>query len=237
MTDAISVSLSRQSGLLQELSVIANNVANASTDGFRREAAVFAEYVRELPEEASASMGSLRGHYTDLTTGAMRNTGGTLDLAIEGEGWFAVQRGGEVLLTRAGHFLLDNDGNLVTPMGDAVLDDGGAPVTIPPGTTDIAIGIDGTVTADGFGVAQIGVLTTDPSGLVRVGDNLWQTTAAIGFEEFPSIRQGFLEGSNVSPVAEMARLIETQRLYEVGSALQTDEHERIQALIEALGSN
>ncbi|GGY43935.1 flagellar basal-body rod protein FlgF [Parvularcula lutaonensis] len=237
MTDAISVSLTRQSGLLQELSVIANNIANASTDGFRREAAVFAEFVRELPEQASASMGSLRGHYTDLSTGTMRKTGGALDLAIEGAGWFGVGRDGDVLLTRAGHFMLDNEGNLVTPMGDPVLDEGGAPVTLPPNTSEISVGPDGTITADGFGVAQIGVLSAEAEDLVRAGDNLWRTTGALRFEDTPRVRQGFLESSNVSPVEEMARLIETQRLYEAGAALQTDEHERIQALIEALGRN
>lgn len=236
MSDAITVSLSRQSGLLNELSVIANNIANASTEGFRAEAALFSEFVSSRADEPSVSMGALRAHFPVLDQGALIETGGTFDLAIDGDGWFAVNRGGEVLLTRAGRFQTDADGQLVTPDGDAVLDEVGSPVQLPPNAADVAVGSDGTITAGGFGVARIGVMIAEAEGISRVSDNLWRNEGPLRFAEDARIHQGFLEGSNVSPVEEMARLIEVQRMYEAGANLGENEHDRILSLIEALGA-
>ncbi|MEO1657068.1 MAG: flagellar basal-body rod protein FlgF [Pseudomonadota bacterium] len=236
MSDAITVSLSRQTGLLRELSVIANNMANANTEGYRAEAALFSEFVSTRADEPSVSMGALRAHFPVLDQGALIETGALFDLAIDGEGWFAVNRGGEVLLTRAGRFQLDADAQLVTPDGDPVLDEAGSAVQLPPNAINIAVGSDGTITADGLGVAQIGVLMAEPEGLSRVSDNLWRNNGPITFADTARIRQGFLEGSNVSPVEEMARLIEVQRMYEAGANLGENEHDRILSLIEALGA-
>ncbi|MEM0929750.1 MAG: flagellar basal-body rod protein FlgF [Pseudomonadota bacterium] len=236
MSDAITVSLSRQTGLLNELSVIANNIANANTEGYRTEAALFSEFVSTRADEPSVSMGALRAHFPVLDQGALIETGAVFDLAIDGDGWFAVNRGGEVLLTRAGRFQTDSDGQLVTPDGDPVLDDVGTPVQLPPNAIEVAVSSDGTVTADGLGVAQIGILMAEPEGLSRVSDNLWRNDGPVRFAEEARIRQGFLEGSNVSPVEEMARLIEVQRMYEAGANLGESEHDRILSLIEALGT-
>ncbi|MEO1042573.1 MAG: flagellar basal-body rod protein FlgF [Pseudomonadota bacterium] len=236
MSDAITVSLSRQTGLLNELSVIANNMANANTEGYRAEAALFSEFVSTRVDDPSVSMGALRAHFPVLDQGALIETGGRFDLAIDGEGWFAVNRGGEVLLTRAGRFQTDADGQLITPDGDPVLDEVGGAIQIPPNAVDMAVGSDGTITADGLAVAQVGVLLADPEGLSRVSDNLWRNNGPTRFAEDTRIRQGFLEGSNVSPVEEMARLIEVQRMYEAGANLGETEHERILSLIEALGT-
>ena len=235
MTDAITASLSRQSGLLSELQVIANNIANASTTGFKKEAAVFAEYVEGRGQEPSVSFGALRAHFPVMDQGAMVATGGVLDVAIEGEGWFGVRVGGEVLLTRAGQFQLDGNGIVVNQDGYPVLDEAGGEIQVPEGAPEITVGGDGTVTANGFGVAQIGVLIVEAQDLTRVGGDLWRNSGPTRFAEDPRVRQGFLEGSNVSAVEEMARLIETQRLFEAGVSLAENEHERIQAMIEALG--
>ncbi|MEM6497255.1 MAG: flagellar basal-body rod protein FlgF [Pseudomonadota bacterium] len=236
MSDAITVSLSRQSGLLNELSVIANNMANANTEGYRAEAALFSEFVSTRADQPSVSMGALRAHFPVLDQGALIETGAAFDLAIDGEGWFAVSRGGEVLLTRAGRFQTDAEGQLITPDGDPVLDEVGGAIQIPPNAVDMAVGSDGTITADGLAVAQVGVLLADPEGLSRVSDNLWRNDGPTRFAEDARIRQGFLEGSNVSPVEEMARLIEVQRMYEAGANLGETEHDRILSLIEALGT-
>jgi flagellar basal-body rod protein FlgF len=237
MSDAITLSVERQSGLMRELTMIANNVANASTTGYKREAAVFAEYMKRVPGEDTMSMGALRGHYTDLTTGAFKETGAVLDVAIEGEGFFGVERGGEQLLTRDGHFQLNAEGGLVTSDGYAVLDEGGAPIELPPETSEISIGGDGTITADGVPFAQLGLFSAAPEDLTRMGGNLWSAGAGLEEIETARLRQGFLEQANVSPTVEMARLIEAQRMYEAGSNMQTDEHERLRSLIEALGGN
>ncbi|MCQ8184898.1 flagellar basal-body rod protein FlgF [Parvularcula maris] len=235
MTDAITLSVERQSGLMRELTMIANNVANASTTGYKKEAAVFAEFMKKVPGQDAMSMGSLRGHYTDLSAGAFQATDAPLDVAIEGDGFFGVERGGEQLLTRDGHFQLDAEGALVTADGFAVLDEGGGPIELPPGTGEVAIGRDGTITADGVPFAQLGVFAATPETLTRAGGNLWSAGGRLEADEDPRVRQGFLENANVSPVEEMARLIEAQRMYEAGSNLQSDEHERLRSLIEALG--
>jgi flagellar basal-body rod protein FlgF len=235
MSDVVTANITRQSGLLRELTVIANNIANASTDGYKKEAAIFAEYVKTQPGGPSLSMGALRAHAADLTQGPLTKTGAPLDLAIEGQGWFAVRQGEEVLLTRAGSFLRDGEGRLVTQSGHPVLDEGGAPVELPEDASRITIASDGTVTADDLPVSKIGVLLAQPRSLERAGDNMWRNNGPTRFVEAPNIRQGFLETSNVNAVEEVARLIESQRLYEAGAALQTDEHERLQGLIEALG--
>lgn len=234
MTDAITASLARQTGLQRELAIIANNIANASTEGFKREAAVFAEYISVRDDSPSMSLGALRAHFTDVSPGTMRQTDGPLDLAIEGEGWFGVERGDEVLLTRAGSFVRNADGRLATTEGYPVVDEGGGRIDIPPETAQLTVSADGTVTADGFGIARIGILTTPPDRMERVGDNLWRATGPVGYAEDARVRQGYLEASNVSPVEEMARLIEAQRMFEAGSSLQTEEHDRIQSMIEAL---
>ncbi|NNU15383.1 flagellar hook-basal body complex protein [Parvularcula sp. ZS-1/3] len=235
MSDAIVASIARQSGLLRELSVVANNIANASTTGFKRDAAVFAEFVSRRAGEPSMSIGSLRGHVLDAAQGGMTRTDGKLDLAIEGDGYFAIGQGDEVLLSRAGKFTLDAQRVLVQADGFPVLDEAGGEITVPEEASVIAISQRGVMSADGFEIATIGILQAEPGSLSRLGGSLYRATGAVRFVDEPSVRQGFLEGSNVSPVIEMARLIEAQRLYEAGAALQTDEHERITQMIEALG--
>ena len=118
-----------------------------------------------------------------------------------------------------------------------LLDDGGGAIFIPPGAQDIAFGRDGTLSVDGQGLAQVGVFLSDPLDMQRVGGNLWRTDGALQVSETPSLRQGFIEASNVSPVIEMARMIEVQRAYEAGATLQTNEDERVRSLIDALNRN
>ena len=232
MSDAITAGLSRQSGLLKELRVIAQNVANASTDGYKREASVFTEYV---DRDAGLSMGALRGRFADRGQGALGRTGGTYDLAVEGEGMFAVDRRGEVLLTRAGSFQTDAEGTLVTKEGWPVLDEGGGRIEVPEETTDVTVSRDGTVSLDGLAVARIGVFAAPPGTLTRAGDTLFRPTAGYAVLDAPSVRQGFLERSNVNPVAEIARLTEAQRLFEAGQDLLNTEHSRLEDMIRLIG--
>jgi flagellar basal-body rod protein FlgF len=235
MPEAVTATLSRQSGLLKELSVLANNIANAGTTGFKREAAIFAEYVRGSADAESVSIGRLRAHFTDHSAGGFELTGRETDFAITGDGWFAVERGGEMFLTRNGAFRWDEEGALVTIEGDAVLDDGGKPIERPPFGGDVVMTDDGVLTADGQAFASLGVMSAQAQNLTRVGSGLWQNGGPLRVVEQPTIRQGVLEQSNVQPVQEMARLIETQRLYEAGASIQTNEDERIRGLIEAIG--
>ena len=155
MDNAAYTLLTRQSGLLAELRAVANNVANANTGGFRAEGVIFSEHVAALGRDApSLSMAAARVRETALTPGAQAETGGPLDLAIAGDAFFLVATPEGERLTRAGHFVQDANGDVVTPDGHQLLDAGGAPVFVPPGVAQIGVAPDGTISADG---APIGI--------------------------------------------------------------------------------
>lgn len=235
MDNAGYVTLTRQSGLMREMQVIAHNIPNASTTGFRREGVLFSEFVRNLDgAEAPLSMAAGNARQTFLTQAGLSFTGGSLDLAIEGEGFFRIETDQGERLTRAGSFTLDADGQIVTPDGFRLLDDGGAPVQVPPGTA-LSVARDGTVSADGEPVAQLGLaVIEDPADLRRQSGTLHEATGPTRPAEGFVILQGFLEDSNVSPIAEMARMIAVQRAYEAGQKFLDREDERIRAVIQTL---
>ena len=241
MDNSIYTSLSRQSGLMRELSVIANNIANSDTTGYKRESTVFSEYIKSVAQtgpsdtpQNSISMGRLGAHVSHFESGAIRQTGGSLDVALDGDGFFTVETPQGERLTRAGHFITDAEGTLVMPNGYPVLDDGGGQIQIPLEVNLLAIGGDGTISADGVEIARLGVVTSDATLLTREGQNLWIAGAGTEPLETPKIIQGFLEGSNVQPVNEIARMIEVQRHYDAGQKLLDQENERIKSVISTI---
>ncbi len=237
MDNATYVALTRQTGLARELQVIAHNIANADTTGFRREGVVFSEFVRGLdgPEESlSMALGDTR--QIIQTQGALIQTNGTFDLAIEGEGFFLVETPRGERLTRAGTFTPNAAGELVNMDGHRLLDAGGAPIFVPPDAQGIAVARDGTMSADGQPVAEIGLhRPIDPLDLQREAGGLFRVEE--GFEpiEAPVIVQGFIEGSNVDPLTEVSRMIAVQRAYEQGQRLLEREDERQRNVIQTLG--
>lgn len=241
MDNSTYISLSRQSGLLKELSVIANNMANANTTGFKREGAIFTEYIKSAAGETptsdprhSLSMGRLGAHVSHFESGELRRTAGTLDVAIDGEGFFVIETPQGERLSRAGHFMTDNEGTLVTPEGLAVLDDAGGRIQIPQEVNLLAIGGDGTISADGTELGKLGIVTATAETLSRDGGNLWSADEGFIPVETPKLLQGFLEDSNVQPVAEIARMIEVQRHYDAGQKLLEIENDRIKQVITTL---
>lgn len=233
MDNAIYATLTRQAGLMAELRVVANNIANADTTGFRAESVTYAEHVARTGATPSLSMAAARVRETDLGPGALSVTGQPLDLAIDGEGFFRVMTDRGERLTRAGAFGMDASGQVVTPEGWPLLDAGGAPIVLPPGGAP-AIGADGTLSVDGAPVAQVGVVVPrDPLTLIREGGTRFRA-ADVDPAPAAMIRQGALEGSNVDPVAQIARLIEVQRAYEAGQSLIDREDGRIRQTVQAL---
>lgn len=235
MNNTSYVALSKQSGLAKELTSIANNIANADTAGFRREGILFSEYVRMLdPQDQSISQANVGGHFFDATPGALIETGAPLDVAIDGDGYFLVETPNGERLTRAGAFMLDSEGQMITADGNYVLGEGGSPIAIPPEAGNITIAPDGTIAADGAPVGKLGLVTADPTTLAREGNNLLRATEEYQVLENAKMRQGFVEGSNVNPVIEISRLIEVQRAYELGQQLLKDEDERISKTVDAM---
>jgi flagellar basal-body rod protein FlgF len=237
MDNAAYTMLTRQSGLRRELQVIAHNIANLSTTGFRREGLVFSEFVRDLDHgEEALSMAAANARQTYLTQGGLTMTGGTFDLAVEGEGFFRIGTEEGERLTRAGHFTPNAQGELVTPDGHRLLDLGGAPIFVPPDAGPISIARDGTISADGQPLAQLGlVVPEDPSTLSRASGVLHAVEGDTVPVDNPVILQGFLEESNVNPISEMARLIAVQRAYENGQKFLEGEDQRIRNVVQTLG--
>lgn len=234
MDNAGYTALTRQSGLMAEMRTIANNIANANTTGFRAEGVIFAEHIKQTGSD-SLSMATASVRDTVQTQGAMAQTGGPFDLAIEGNGFFLIDTPNGQRLTRAGSFTPNEVGDLVTMDGHPVLDSGGAPVFIPTGLGPVGIAPDGTISAGGRPVGQIGLfLPEDPLSLTREDGVRFSSNGVLPAEESRML-QGYVEESNVDPVLQVARMIEVQRAYELGQSFMENEDKRIRGVIDTLG--
>ncbi len=237
MDNAAYVVLSRQSGLMADMQAVAHNMANLSTAGYQREGVLFAEYVRAMEGGApSLSQAAATVRHTFNHAGALESTGGSFDVAIEGEGYFQVQTPDGERLTRNGSFRPNLAGELVTPDGHLVLDEGGGPIFVPPDARSIGIAADGTISADGLPLGQLSVVRpVDPLTLRREAGVLMRIDGPVEPVPEPAVVQGFLEGSNVDPMFEMARMISVSRAYEMGQSFLDREDERIRAVVQTLG--
>lgn len=229
------VTLSRQSGLMREMRIIANNIANSATSGYRQEGLIFSEYVKAGQDRSSLSMSQARINNTSLQQGALTQTGGSFDFAIEGDGFFLIETPAGERLTRAGAFSPNADGDLVTMDGYRVLDAGGAPVFVPPDVAGISVAADGTLSTEGRLLGQIGLVQpTDPLGLVREDGVRFRADAGVEPAQNATILQGFVEGSNVNPILQVSRMIEVQRAYEMGQSFLETEDQRIRNAVKTL---
>jgi flagellar basal-body rod protein FlgF len=236
MTNPISALLSKQVGLRKHVDVIAHNVANVSTAGFKREDLAFATHVERLYLPGnSLALAKVASTHTDFRPGALEGTGNPFDFAIDGSGFFAVETGDGVRYTRDGRFSANQLGELVTTTGHRVLDDGGAPIFIPAQVSDLTLSANGTLsTPDGVPLGVLGIWQLPDGFLRREADGLFATEVAPEPDLDAKVVQGFLEGSNVNPVRELTDLIEAQRAYERGRAMLDTEDERIRRMIEKL---
>ena len=231
------VTLTRHVGLMREMHTIANNIANLSTTGYRREGVLFSEYVKSTDgPDGSVSMAAARGRNLDLSQGSISSTGSPFDMAIQGDGFFLVDTPQGERLTRAGNFTTNENGDLVTPDGHLLLDSGGSTIFVPPDSLSFSISADGTVSADGEPISQVGLYKPVSShDLVHESGVLFRVNGEIEPLEDVSILQGHLENANVDPVLEIARMIEVQRAYEQGQSFLEKEGDRISSLIKTLG--
>ena len=227
--------ITRQSGLMKEMRVVANNIANAATSGFRQEGVIFSEYVKSVDGASSLSMGQADARQTSFAQGALTQTGGRFDFAIEGDGFFLVETPLGERLTRAGAFSPNADGDLVTPDGFRVLDAGGAPVFIPPGAADISVSADGTISTNGDPVGQLGLVQPlNPQGLIREDGVMFRADEGYQPAEQGRILQSFVENSNVNPILQLTRMIEVQRAYELGASFVEAEDERVRQAMRSI---
>jgi len=226
------------------MDVIANNLANVNTSGFKGSRAVFQDLLyQNLTQPGAQSSQStqypsglqlgtgVRPVATErlMTQGNLTQTGNSLDVAINGQGFFQVLKpDGTIVYTRDGTFQLNNQGQVVTASGYLVQ----PTITVPASAQTLTIGNDGTVSVTLPGQAapqQVGALQlasfVNPTGLQSIGDNLYLQTGSSGapntgqptLNGLGSVQQGYLESSNVNVVAELVDMISTQRAYEVNS--------------------
>ena len=237
MDNAAYITFTRMSGLRREMQVVANNIANATTAGFRREGMIFSEYVvRADRHEPSLSMALGNTRQSFQMQGAMSQTNGTFDMAIEGEGFFQLETPQGPRLTRAGIFTPNQAGELVNMDGYRLLDAGGAAIFVPPDARSIEMARDGTLSAQGQPFGQVGLVRpVDPVTMSRAAGTLFKVDGPVEPIETPQIIQGFIEESNVDPILELTRMIEVQRAYERGQSLLDREDERIKSVIQTLG--
>jgi flagellar basal-body rod protein FlgF len=233
MDSTAYVALSRQIALQRELTTIATNVANATTSGYKAERTLFETWLERAGTPGRIGFVQDRGLVRDQRDGPLQRTDNPLDLAIVGDGYFAVQTPAGDRYTRAGGFRPDAQGNLVNAEGHALLDDAGAPLALPPGSGAVEIASDGTVsTADGI-LGRIGIVGfADPAALTREGATLYASAAPPAPAPGARLAQGHLEGANVQPVVELARMIETMRAFEGTQRLVETHHELERRAIE-----
>jgi flagellar basal-body rod protein FlgG len=245
-TSALQVARTGLEAQDARMRVIANNLANVGTTGFKKDRANFATLAYQDARVAGQRSSGETAYATGLnlgtgvaiqstsqivTQGALNTTGNGLDLALDGDGYFQVEMpGGKIGYTRAGNFTRSAEGQLVTQQGYIVQ----PAITVPEGAGSITISPDGVVSAMVAGDAepaelgQLQVATfANPSGLQAIGDNFLAETAASGAPQLGAggengrghIRQGMLEASNVNIVEELVDMIECQRAYEFNSKM------------------
>lgn len=237
MSNPIYASLTRQTGLMREMQSIAHNIANTATTGFKSDAVIFSEHVKATGAgQPSMSFATAEGHMTRSAQGSMTQTGNRYDFAIEGDGFFQVETEAGLRLTRAGAFFPTPEGELVTADGNRVLDAGGAPVFVPADAGDLELAPDGTLSANGNPLAQLGIVQPAEGANVTREDGVrFAVDGDIEPVETPTVLQGFLEGSNVDPVGEIARMIQVQRAYEMGQNFMDKENERLRSIMSLVG--
>lgn len=242
MDNALYVGLSRQMTLRRQLDIVANNIANANTVGFKTEDLMVrteqAAPAKTLDGKATVKFVLDSGVARDFTQGALTKTGGDFDLAIEGKGFFKVQTAGGERYTRDGRFTTNPEGQLVSQQGYPVLDEGGGQITIDPTLGPVTVGKDGIVSQGATRVGRIALVRPDDmASLAKDGDNLYRNTSNTTLQPVTDaqVQQGMLEASNVNSVVEITRLIEIQRAYEGVAKMMDNTAELSRSAVERLG--
>ena len=213
MNDASSVALSAQLAVLHETDIIANNLANMSTTGYKGQHMAFAQFLSQTSDGTPIAYVQEQGVARDPSQGSLNTTGNRLDVAIRGEGYFTVQTPLGDRYTRNGHFQLDTSGQIVTSQGYPVLSEGGSPLIVPQGSGEITIGGDGSVSTLQGQVGKLGLVTfTDQQTLTETAGGYFTTSQSTQpAPEGTRVTQGSLEGSNIEPIIEITRLLSAQR--------------------------
>ena len=232
------IAVSKQAVIRRSLGIIANNLANMNTTGYKGEKMMFVEHLVRSPggtRIGGDKLAFVRDIATarDLSEGAFKKTENPLDLAIHGDGFFVIGTPGGDRYTRNGNFQIVNDGQLVTRNGDPVLSDSGAPFFLSPDDTHIEVDSSGTLSTENGELGKIAVVNfADRRDLQLVAGGLYSSTQQANPVEEAKVSQGMLEGSNIQPIVEMTRMIEVHRAYEGTKMFIQKEDERLKNMVK-----
>lgn len=237
MENTTYIGLSRQAGLRRAMDVIAHNIANANTPGFKSERLVFEEYLSNPQARDSISFVQDVGNARDMDPGPLTSTGNPFDIALTGDGFFTVETPLGERYTRLGRFQLDAEGQLVTSLGHPVLGENG-PLTIPTDEGPVTIASDGTISTELGQVGQIAVVTfEDPQLLRKAASGLFIAPDDVEPQapETIQLAQGMIEESNVQAILEVTRMIDIHRTHDSVARMIRQENDRVKDMIDALG--
>ncbi len=232
------VALSRQTALERELDVIANNLANVSTTGFKRQSMVFREYLTDI-QNAKTPLSFVIDKSTtrDFSQGAIRATGNPLDLTISGKGYLTIETDEGTFYTRNGNLRINERGELTTIDGHLVLSEGGTPIVLDSADLSPNIAADGTVSdRNGEVLGRIALVDfANEQSLEANANGFFASDEAPQEAEEATILQGYLESSNVQPVTELTRMIDLSRNYMAMHSMMERESEMRSRIINRLG--
>jgi flagellar basal-body rod protein FlgF len=230
------VLVSQEDALSRRMDVAAQNMANVNTTGYKSQGMVFEDFIKKPDPRFTHHLVLDRATYRDTTAGTLLPTDNPLDLAIQGPGYYAVNTPEGTQYTRAGSFVLDTEGNVVTPEGYPLLSGGGQPITIPTEAQRIAIGRDGTISTEIGNAGKLSVVRFEnEQGLKPTHSGLYSTDETPVEDSTSSIVQGMVEASNVKPVAEMTNIIDVSRSYQWVANLINAENDRLRNAVRVLG--
>ncbi|MBN9348450.1 MAG: flagellar basal-body rod protein FlgF [Devosia sp.] len=241
MENAQLVTLSRQIALQHQMDVVANNMANINTTGFKASDLMFEDYLMPVARDNDFAGMDRRVHFTqdwttmhDMSAGSVEQTGDPLDVALMGDGFLTVDTPAGERYTRAGALTIDANGTLVDLNGNPVLGTSGA-IKFDDSDIDITIGSDGTVATNNGAKGKLAIAQfIDPQILVREGDNYFSGPAG-NAPVTTRVMQGAIERSNVSGVTELTTMIRVQRAYQSLASLMQKQDELRGTAIQRLG--
>ena len=242
MDNAQLISLSRQMGLQRQMDVVANNLANINTSGFKGESLLFEDFLMPKAQDNVFQGSDTTLHFTDdwstqhdMDNGSVEETGSPLDVAIEGPAFLSVDTPNGERYTRNGSFTIDASGTLVDTNGNAVLSDSG-PIKFDSSDTDITISPQGAISTSNGSKGRLKLSEfANPQALVRQGQNYFSGPAG-NPATTSTIAQGAVERSNVNGVTEMVNMIRVQRAYETIANMMERQDQLKQSAIQQLGT-
>ena len=235
MESTMYLAIARQAVLRREMEVVAHNLANASTTGFKSQAPLFKEYLAKAGNENLSSVLD-QGLMTNTADGPLKTTDSNYDFGIRGPGYFAIATPGGERYTRNGNFKLDANSRLVTQSDNGVLGADNRPITVPPGSTDIRVAQDGTILAGTQVIGQLKIVGFSNDRALKRGTN-----SLLVADETPQkapqarVVQSVIEESNVIPMFEIARMTEIVRNFQQANNLIEQEHDRERDAVRRIG--